>query len=216
VGNNSFHSGKGRYGYYNVTANDGTPHLVFQFQNIPGIARMNPTNNTAGGYASCAMRSYLTSHFLAGLTGAGVPDAVLFAPTRYVANGSMTGDYYGTYTILATDADAITDKVWLPTEREMFGSSGIDWTGMYSGIIGFETQVNQARFEYYNDFASDMATRRTKYTSGGSAYRYWEASPGIATTSLSYGSFCNIMEDGQGGGSSPAYDAGVAPAFCVK
>jgi fibronectin type 3 domain-containing protein len=217
VGNNSFHSGKGRYGWYNVTANDSTPHLVFQFQNIPGIARMNPTNNTAGGYASCMMRSYLKSHFLAGLTGAGVPDAVLFAPTRYVANGSMTGDYYsGSYTIIATAADEIMDKVWLPTEREMFGASGIDWTGMYSGIIGFETQENQARFEYYNDFASDMVARRTKYTSGGGDYQYWEASPGISTAALSTGSFCVILGYGYAGGSNPGTEVGVAPAFCVK
>jgi hypothetical protein len=218
VGNNSFHSGKGQDGAYTVTANDATPHLVFQFQNIPGEARMS-TGSDGGGYKDTGMRSYLVPSngaawgntgdsgsgvFLAGLVNAGVPDALLFAPKRYVTNNGKR--YQGGKIDLATGADEIEDKVWLPTGREMFGDDDAFANGNY------ETAANQARLEYYTDNES-----RIKYNSDGGSQAYWEASPGWADDNFSSsGTFCEVRSNGSPSYISPNWEGiGVAPAFCV-
>jgi hypothetical protein len=145
------------------------------------------------------MRAYLTpvadkagsGNFLAGLTAAGVPDSVLWAPARYIANGGGNG---------ATVADIITDKLWLPTEREMFGSR------TYSNSI-YETAANQARLEYYGE-----NSKRIKHKSGSSRQWYWEASPEAADAS----SFCAVDYAGTTANGDAGIVGGCAPAFCVK
>jgi hypothetical protein len=42
---------------YTITANDGTPHVVFPFQNIPVLRRMNLGRTNGGGYALSEMTS---------------------------------------------------------------------------------------------------------------------------------------------------------------
>jgi hypothetical protein len=210
VGINSFHSGWGEKdagstppvngdtgGRYTETANDDMPHVVFQFQNIPVQRRMEATNTNQNGYLGSEMRKYLVpvdgdgGNFLSGLANAGVPENVLWAPTRYVANRGKG----------ATGADTITDKLWLPTEREMFG------VRTYS-VAAYETAANQARLEYYTD-----DYKRKKYSGGNSEYSYWGASPYAADVS----SFCVVGYSGNaysycGAGSA----GGCAPAFCVR
>jgi hypothetical protein len=115
--------------------NGTAAHLVFQFQNVPGTHRMGRSYSNINGYPESEMRTYLvpfastagSGAFLTGLTAAGVPADVLWAPTRYVAVPSANG------------ARAIQDKLWLPTEREMFGLQ------LYSS--SYETAANQARLE---------------------------------------------------------------------
>jgi len=220
VGNNSFHSGKGEGGAYDKTECDDTPHLVFQFQNLPGMAKMQ-SYSEAGGYKATGMRKYLvptgdagSGNFLVGLVKAGVPDAVLFAPKRYVTNNGnrawWEGDIFGEEKKedLADGADEIQDKVWLPTAREMFGRDAYA-NGAY------ETAANQARLDYYTNDAA-----RVKYKSDGGAYYYWEASPGWALShgpgQTDNGSFCAVTTSGDSNYSWPTNDRGVAPAFCIK
>jgi hypothetical protein len=220
AGNNSFHSGKGVGGQYDKTDNDDTPHLVFQFQNVPGAATME-SSIYAGGYKASGMRKYLTptgdegsGKFLAGLVSAGVPEDWLFAPTRYVTNNGkwyhmINGTNISRTDDRATAADEVQDLVWLPTERELFG-------GNTHSNGAYETAANQARLEYY---AGDAA--RIKYASGGSASGYWEASPGPAygSTTQSPGansSFCKLSSQGAVSYALPNEEHGVAPAFCVK
>jgi hypothetical protein len=200
VGINSFRKGRGYSNRYTVTKNDGVDHVVFQFQNLPVKRRMNPSPDTnAGGYAASEMRRYLVKvngvggNFLTGLIKAGVPEDVLWAPVRYVANGGST----------VTNVDEINDFLWLPTEGEMVGSA-LDEARPKT----YETHQNQARLEYYagND-------QRPKYFGSSQEY-YWEASPVAASAS----SFCTISKAGRvtaaGTGASGAW--GVAPAFCVR
>jgi hypothetical protein len=181
VGKNSFNGING----------NNTPHVVFQFQNVPGYHRMNETATNVGGYAASEMRTYLTGNFYAGLTGAGVPDAVVWAPSRRAANGGSG----------ATAADTITDKLWLPTEYEMFGNNTHS-NGAYEGT------GNQADFTGY--YTTD--TRRTKYRSTNAAHFYWEASP-IPTFTTD---FCFVDAGGFANNSGASAAAGVAPAFCIK
>jgi TolB-like protein len=173
-----------------ATNKDAPAHVVFQFQNIPGYYRMNASDGNAGGYKASEMRRYLTGNFLRGLVAAGVPEGVLYAPMRYIANGGQN----------ATAADALPDWLWLPTEREMFGRN--IWSNKT-----YETAANQARLEYY-----ESEYRRMKYDKGGDLMWWWEASPDAAGAGsscyVSYGGYPNYYSAGVAGG--------CAPAFCVR
>jgi hypothetical protein len=140
VGINSFNGKNG----------NTTPHVVFQFKNLPVTRRM------AGGekrYALSEMRSYLTGNFFAGLKNAGVPESVFWAPSRRLWN--TWGEW-----------DVIQDLLWLPTEYEMFGS-----TVMSNST--YETSGNQARLSYYQGDGD-----RKKYGVNSSANHYWLSSAG--------------------------------------
>jgi hypothetical protein len=198
VGINSFRSGKGAGGQYAVIKNDGVGHVVFQFQNAAVTRRMNPESiGNTGGYAASEMRKYLvkvggdneSGKFLAGLVAAGVPEGVLWAPARYVANGGSG----------ATKEDEIKDILWLPTEWEMFGSQA-------APSATCETEGNQARLEYYN---SDG--RRKKYFESDLIW-YWEASPYSGDSA----SFCAVYRYGHTYYNGASSAGGVAPAFCVR
>jgi hypothetical protein len=151
---------------------------------------MNPSDTNAGGYRASELRQYLTGSFLRGLLAAGVPESALYAPARHVANGGQG----------ASAADALTDRLWLPTERELFGGNTLSNNT-------WETAANQARLAYY-----EGNSRRMKYRADGNAIWWWEASPYAG--SVAY--FCGSS----GGGNVGSYDASsvgcCAPAFCVR
>jgi hypothetical protein len=207
VGINSFQSGRGM-----TAATGGTetmngdtnglyqppsgatvpPHVVLQFQNIPVTRRMDPLGLNAGGYAVNEMRKYLVQvegeggNFLTGLTNAGVPENVLWAPTRRVSTKSGT-------------ATEISDYLWLPTVGEMCGAQ----------VSSEETAGNQARLEYYNN-----DNKRIKYKSGSTptATSYWEASSSDSSTSF----YLVTDKGKPNNSANPVQTLGVAPAFCVK
>jgi hypothetical protein len=207
VGINSFHSGRGTKatggttvnenvnGRYAGMGNDDVPHVVFQFQNIPVLRRMNADGDNAGGYAASEMRRYLVDvdgdgtggAFLAGLRTAGVPEAVMWAPARYVStrgNGN---------TILR-------DPLWLPTERELFGR-------IPRGLLRAddETMANQARLEYYLN-----AEIREKFNTDGWMH-YWTASPAKDKPL-----FCIVNDCGDLMSAVANMELGCVPAFCVQ
>jgi hypothetical protein len=192
VGINSFQPNEP----YNVSANAGIDHVVFQFQNLPVSRRMNETATNDGGYAASEMREYLVGvdgnggNFLAGLKTAGVPEDVLWGPVRYVANG---------YNDNPRVPDKLTDLLWLPTEWEMFGSQ--------TNSFAEETAENQARLEYYTG-----DEYRLKFYNNSLAW-YWASSP-YSGGSVS---FCTVSHFGYTY-THRASDAAVSvvPAFCVQ
>jgi hypothetical protein len=176
---------------YTGNSNGTSAHLVFQFQNLPAKHRMNATDDNTTGYKDSEMRAYITGNFYSGLVAAGVPVGVIYAPKRYVSQGGNP----------AAGADLIEDKLWLPTEREMFGA------GTNSDAT-YETAQNQARLEYYGDDAS-----RLKYRADGVAIWYWSASPSSGSAAL----FCPVSTSGGIAGNTNAFAVGgCAPAFCVR
>jgi hypothetical protein len=200
VGINSFWPETGQY---SESKNAGVNHVVFQFQNIPVLRRMNETDTNNGGYAKSEMRQYLVKvdgvggNFLTGLQYAGVPEDVLWAPKRYVSNGGDSPN----------NADEIVDLLWLPTEREMFGTS---YSGEgYPFSATYETTGNQAWLEYY-----DSDARRYKYFNGDEPdwYWYWESSPYSGLSA----SFCIVSNVGYTTDLIASSAGGVAPAFCVR
>jgi hypothetical protein len=188
---------------FNGINSNNTPHVVFHFQNIPVKRRMEASDTNQNGYLNSEMRKYLvptgtngSGVFLTGLINAGVPADVLWSPSRRIA---ATGT--------STSVHTVQDKVWLPTEWELFG------TRKHSNAV--ETSANQARFSYYSTDAS-----RIKYMSDNSTMWHRTASPKGTTTNTNETSesFVHVNHDGTSVftlANSPAI-GGVAPAFCVQ
>jgi hypothetical protein len=217
VGINSFHSKRGakneagvptyngeEIGNYENIANDGTPHVVFQFKSLPTVRRMNAGSTIDGGYPATEMRQYLTpvkgypgsGKFLQGLTEAGVPNGVLWDPVRVLPIGNY-------------ETEDINDLLWLPTEFEIFGKK----PSSYATISG-ETQKNQARLEYYyNVNENDAKLLLKKYA--GIPYNdfksYYLGSLGISSASYAI----IILPNGESTAGVLIGDVGIAPAFCV-
>jgi hypothetical protein len=107
-----------------------------------------------------------------------------------VANGSSTA---------ATAADLVEDKLWLPTERELFGNRT-------NSNATYETEANQARLEYYT-----TAYTLQKYTTSNATGNYFTASPAYE------GYFCTVSDYGLAStGSASSVLTYCAPAFCIK
>ncbi|GHV74758.1 hypothetical protein AGMMS49940_20600 [Spirochaetia bacterium] len=197
VGKNSFK--RNSTGAGSVTANNpGAPdHVVFQFQNIPVTHNMNGTNTNVGGYAGSAMKTYLTGDFLTGLkTATGLTSTELWAPSRRVWNGFLSGESGSSST--NTTVNTITDALWLPTEWEMFG--------FRTDSSPDEVNAGQARLEYY---ASPSA--RKKYNNSISVW-YWSASPQHSSAA----GFAGIHSYGNPNSYYAEAVGGCAPAFCVQ
>jgi hypothetical protein len=142
------------------------------------------------------MRIYLTNNFLPGLINAGVPEDVLWEPSRRVANKGGSG---------ADAANIITDKLWLPTEREMFGAR------TYSNAT-YETSANQASFTGFYANAGARIKYNASNEEGWLPGTYWLASP----YTLSNGIFCYVNTSGAVYGGGALTVRGIAPAFCVR
>jgi hypothetical protein len=187
--------------YTGIAANDGTQHVVFQFQNVPVIRRMNAGKQNPGGYPESEARKYLvpvtavagSGNFLDGLLKAGVTEDVLWDPARVLSLGPN-----------GTGSETVRDKLWLPTEREMFGVK------TYSPDS--ETAANQARLGYYKDPES-----RIKYT-GQKAVAYWGVTGRAVPDPSSIGIFQGINALGNVDGyyGNKSENIGIAPAFCVQ
>jgi hypothetical protein len=157
---------------------EDTPHVVFQFQNLPGKYHMNATNTNDGGYALTEMRSYVKGLFLDGLKQAGVPSSVIWSPVRTGHNSPIS----------------MTDALYIPTLAELLDANDRSGSGntysllpMDSGIYGdiltnnslithalYDNVAEQAKLEYYHP--SGAAARR-KYDINNVLKAYWTATP---------------------------------------
>jgi hypothetical protein len=180
VGINSFNGKNG----------NNTPHVVFQFQNVPGTYFINRfATPTPHEYTHTNMRTYLSDKYMVGLKNAGVPESVLWPPVRKVWSGNESNF-----------VTLIADLLWLPTAYEMGANDGTHPNQS-------ETQDNQVRLSYYEGNAS----RRKKYNSSNDATSYWTASV------WGYSRDCTVINSGGSVEGAIASDSnhGVAPAFCV-
>jgi hypothetical protein len=235
AGVNSFHS-KGEYKA--PPENDAVPHVVFHFQNVPArYATRELGDYSYEGYAETIARRYLvpvdgadgSGVFLRGLIEAGVPEEILWAPTRYITERGGHGytDELG-YTedyrerngiVFAEKAQTIRDKLWLPTYNEVNGAAGA--TGSYSFGAGsvmsypnpqYETAENQAKLEYYYEDVNKLV----KHGSDNKVSYYWLASPVARDDFYSFFCYFRIQETSEYYPDSVDEDAvGIVPAFCV-
>jgi hypothetical protein len=185
---------------FRKTNPDAPAHVVFQFKNVPFGYYMNKTGTNAGGYEASAMRRFLLNNFLPALEKTGLPVSVLWAPRRMVGG------------------DEIEDKLWLPTERELFGPVGPDGHFISSHFKygpwahESETESNQAWLEYYSSDSARYKSSTSNSWFGDWVWWYWGASP----CSGSAAAFCYCNDDGNFDGYNASAVGGCAPAFCVR
>jgi hypothetical protein len=172
--------------------NDNTgAHVTLHFQNsVVGMGVMNITNTNEGGYKESLMRQWLTHDYLEGLLAAGVPDEALWAPKRAVWD-AVNGQ--------AGAADIIEDKLWLPTEWEMYGEN------IRSSPV-WENAENQGRLEWYQS-----ATQRRKTGPSGSGAGYVLASPSSGTGAFCFSNYNDVVYSSVAGRVFT-----FVPAFCVR
>jgi hypothetical protein len=175
-------------------------HVAIHFRNVLGYSTetnagghyMNSSDTNSGGYLSCQVRQYILNNVLPALKNLGIPfdEEWMKAPKRLVSVGG-TGSNPG--------ANTITDKLFLPTEYEMFGTNG------FSNSIA-EVGTTQGRFTYY-----DSNDKRIKYNKDDSPRPYWEASPYSGST----GAFCCVSASGGYDHIIASSVCGLAPVLCV-
>jgi hypothetical protein len=186
-----------------------TPHVVFQFQNLPVSHEMAGEDGDAWpGYKYSSMRKYMKYRFQQALNAAGVPDEMMWAPVREVAYVHNRTDSWIAQLLLpaVNDQRPVVDKVWIPGDYEMRQS-----THHSGGWNLTDHNTNQAFYEYY-----DSTEKRIKYNLWGDANAYW-------TSTISYPPDPDVNNDyiyyGDWGGTwtwNKHKEWGVAPAFCIK
>jgi hypothetical protein len=154
------------------------------------LQHMNTTNTNGGSYKECKMRQYLLNNMLPALQEIGIPfeEGWMKAPARLVA--SSGDDMY-------TGTDTIQDKLFLPTEYEMFGANT-------NSNESAETVGNQGRLLYYTD-----NNRRQKYGNDNVAKTYWLASP------VGIRGFVAVLHTGASSYGEADIVYAIAPVLCV-
>jgi hypothetical protein len=217
VGINSFKNGgtDGSSAYKYPGADTPPQHAVFQFQHIPVICPLlRDYNYNHIGYAESETRKYLTlpgaeagtgRNFLKGLYEAGVPQNVLWSPTRSI---NVFGGTNSSYAHLPDQTVLLTDALWLPTQWELFGAES-----QYSAFYR-ETEATQARLEYYRDNASRIKIWMGSGNPEMNGWPYWTAtcdyhSLGVHAYNINYKGNVQVSD-------AECSPAGIVPAFCVK
>lgn len=185
----------GSYTYHMQLAsiNDGTGTAGTYYPNgtadfiavelLPDTHAMNTTNTNAGGWNDCNMRTYLNNTIY--LTLPSDLRAVIVEKTHMRTAGNQS-----------TSLVSASDKLWLPTEWEMFGSA------TYGG--------ESATYNKHYSIFPDASSRIKKIVGSTSAYYWWESSPQVNGNTY----FSNVGTGGGGGASLASSSIGVA--LCLR
>jgi hypothetical protein len=176
--------GKNRFNHYKQAGDTENTdnHLLFTFRHCVLTKRMNPTDTNTGGYAATELRTYLEGVFALGLKQA-------------------IGDYlYPVRRLLSTKGswDWITDTVFLPTEREVWGYPSRGEVEHDGGTTG--------QYPIY------VATAYKGKRHNGSRMWWWNASP-VASSAAH---FCDCTNYIYASHYAASAVGGLAPAFCVR
>ena len=128
---------------------------------------MNSSNTNAGGWVSSALRSTLNGAIYKTLPQT-VKDAIV-EKTHMTSAGSQS-----------TSLVEHSDKLWLPTEYEMFGS------------ITYAASTENANVNKHYALFTDNASRIKHLGPNGAAQYYWESSPRVSDSTQ----FCRVNPSG--------------------
>jgi len=152
---------------------------------------MNTSETNSGGWESSYMRNTICPAFLAIMPTAW--QNIIASCTKYsdnVGGGNDAASY-------VTDT---SDKIWLLSEFEVFGS---------------RTYANSAEQNYqqqYNYYKNGNSTVRYQHSSTGTPFIWWLRSPSISNYKSH---FCTVHTGGVTNAYDPKYSLGFAPCFMV-
>lgn len=168
----------GNYTYHMqlVSINDGTGTAGTYYPNhtadfiavelLPNTHAMNTTGTNVGGWNDCSMRTYLNSTIYPTLPSDLIN--VIVEKTHMRTAGNKSTSYV-----------SASDKLWLPTEWEMFGTS----------TNGGESATYN---KHYSIFSSNSSRIKKRVNSTSSGTYWWESSP-VTTGDAP---FCTVNSSG--------------------
>ena len=157
-------------------------HILFTFRNCIAQGRMNATDTNSGGYGASELRLWFEEKFMPGLKKA------------------LGGDYlYPVNRLLSTKGNWawFTDTVFLPTEREVWGSLSWGEAEFDGGTPG------QYPIYFYTAYKGKRFN--------GSRQWWWKASPGAGAASH----FCVVSTEVNAVILEASTVGGISPAFCI-
>ncbi|MDO4502813.1 MAG: DUF6273 domain-containing protein [Coriobacteriia bacterium] len=159
---------------------------------------MNGTSTNQNGWRASAMRTYLNGSFLDLL-----PDAV---KSGIVEVDKMTNNVGSTSA--TTSVTATSDKVWLLSSIEAYGST------VNSGTYGPVYAAEGSQYKYYKDLkvttSSYSALKKYPVGSTSSASDWWLRSPDASTSGL----FLGVIDGYWDNCDYADRTYGVSPGFC--
>jgi len=166
---------------------DSTHQVIFGSKYCLQTSRnMNSTNTNVGGWNSSAMRTYLNQSFYATLPD----DVTAYIAERTVQYSSGNG---------GTSLVAATDKIWLPREKEIFGT------------VTNSASTEGATCSQFPIYATSANRIKTIGVSGAIS-TWWESSPSTNSGSPTT-CFCHVFTDGSANLRSAGGAYGVVPCF---
>ena len=178
-----------------AVSGSSAPAFIIQQVECLNSCRFNYSNSNTGGWDSSALRKYLNgSYLVSGISGYfdGLPSelqALLLPASVLAASGS------------STSTTTSTDKLFLPAEKEVFGSN------TYANSTA-ETSLKQ--WDYYATSANRVKNRLGT-PNNGSANTWWERSPRDGNTQR----FCRVISDGTATSYTASGSIGLAPCGCI-
>lgn len=153
--------------------------------------KMNTSNTNSGGWASCPMRTWLNNTLINGLPSD--LTSVITPCTKYTDNTGNSSN-------VEANVTATSDKLWLLSEFEVFGTR--TYANQYE-------QNKQAQYDYYKNGASKV---RYEHQSSSSPCHWWLRSAHDDTSNL----FCYVYSGGTAGWSTANRYYGVVPGFTIS
>lgn len=167
-----------------IVSSDGTStaKITWLSKGSQFVFPMNFTNTSTGGWADCECRKFLNDTIYEQIPSV-VKNNILAVNKTYNATSSPTS------------TATVSDKLWLPSQREVFGDS----TRENSGID-------------YTDFFTDNSTRVKGYgLLAASDSSFWRLRSVVSSTT-----FATVTSIGSGGNSNSATSAILFPiGFCT-
>ena len=147
---------------------------------------MNSSNTNAGGWVSCALRTTLNTTIYETLPQT-VKD-VIVEKTHKSSAGSQS-----------TSLVEHSDKLWLPTEYEMFGA------------ITYSANTENANVNKHYAVFDTNADRIKHQGTNGSAVNWWGSSPRVSHSA----DFCGVYSDGSANNYGASGSYGVPLCFRI-
>lgn len=157
----------------------GKAKITWLSLSLPQKQGMNSTGTTAGGWAECALRDWLRERVYPRIEST-VRNAIKPVTKTYVTKSPSSGTM------------SLTDTVWIPSAREMFGGSSYESTGC----------------DYTAFFAVNSALIKT-FGQGGATSSWWLRSAYNNT------SFFSVASTGNASTNNANQKYGVSLGFCT-
>ena len=179
----------------------------------------------AGGYASSHIRATLvgknsktnegyagnvnldTSNSLYSCIESTLQNVITAKKVKYV-----TGISESNYSL----NDDIEDKIWLFSQREMYGTgqySGLTTEGIGTSGDGYDKFGNNESKYYISSYRNNSSISRASYTEDGSSFQWWLRSPVLTNTSDA----SSVNSGGYTNNNGYVYNyCGLAFGFCIN